>query len=95
MRIAIDLGGTNVRVASVLPDGQFGRILSEPCLATGSETEVLEQLYRLIDDLFCPEVDGIGIGVPSVVDTEKGIVYNVVGIPSWQEVHLKDLLEAR
>ena len=95
MRIAIDLGGTNVRVASVLPDGQFGRILSEPCLATGSETEVLEQLYRLIDDLFCPEVYGIGIGVPSVVDTEKGIVYNVVGIPSWQEVHLKDLLEAR
>ena len=95
MRIAIDLGGTNVRVASVLPDGQFGRILSEPCLATGSETEVLEQLYRLIDDLFCHEVDGIGIGVPSVVDTEKGIVYNVVGIPSWQEVHLKDLLEAR
>ena len=95
MRIAIDLGGTNVRVATVLPDGQFGRILAEPSFATGSESEVLEQLYRLIDDLMCPEVDGIGIGVPSVVDTERGIVYNVVGIPSWQEVHLKDLLEAR
>ena len=95
MRIAIDLGGTNVRVATVLPDGQFGKILSEPCHATGSEAEVLEQLYRLIDDLFCPEVDGIGIGVPSVVDTDRGSVYNVVGIPSWKEVHLKDLLEAR
>ena len=95
MRIAIDLGGTNVRVATVLSDGQFGQILSEPCLATGSENEVLEQLYRLIDDLFGPEVDGIGIGVPSVVDTTRGIVYNVVGIPSWKEVHLKDLLEAR
>ena len=95
MSIAIDLGGTNVRVATVLSDGQFGQILSEPCLATGSENEVLEQLYRLIDDLFGPEVDGIGIGVPSVVDTTRGIVYNVVGIPSWKEVHLKDLLEAR
>ena len=95
MRIAIDLGGTNVRVATVLSEGRFGRILAEPSLATGSESEVLEQLYRLIDDLMCPEVDGIGIGVPSVVDTERGIVYNVVGIPSWQEVHLKDLLEAR
>ena len=95
MRIAIDLGGTNVRVATVLSDGQFGRILAEPSLAEGSETEVLEQLYRLIDDLMSPEVDGIGIGVPSVVDTARGIVYNVVGIPSWQEVHLKDLLEAR
>ena len=95
MRIAIDLGGTNVRVATVLSDGSFGRILSEPCLSSGSEEEVLGQLYRLIDALFCPEVDGIGIGVPSVVDTDRGIVYNVVGIPSWKEVHLKDKLEAR
>lgn len=95
MRIAIDLGGTNVRVATVLSDGSFGRILSEPCLSSGSEEEVLGQLYRLIDALFCPEVDGIGIGVPSVVDTDRGIVYNVVGIPSWKEVHLKDMLEAR
>ena len=40
MRIAIDLGGTNVRVATVLPDGQFGKILSEPYHATGSEAEL-------------------------------------------------------
>ncbi len=95
MRIAIDLGGTNVRVASVVPGGKVVRVLVEPSLSTGSEEEVLEQLYRLIDDLMSPEVDGIGIGVPSVVDTEQGIVYNVVGIPSWKEVHLKDLLENR
>ena len=95
MRIAIDLGGTNVRVATVMADGRIGDILSEPTLATGTEQEVLGQLYRLIDKLLTPEVDGIGIGVPSVVDTDLGIVYNVVGIPSWQEVHLKDLLEAR
>ena len=37
----------------------------------------------------------IGIGVPSVVDREKGIVYNVVNIPHWEEVHLKEILEAR
>lgn len=36
----------------------------------------------------------IGIGVPSVVDREKGIVYNVVNIPHWEEVHLKEILEA-
>ena len=95
MRIAIDLGGTNVRVASVVPGGNVVRVLVEPSLSTGSEGEVLEQLYRLIDDLMSPEVDGIGIGVPSVVDTERGIVYNVVGIPSLKEVHLKDLLEKR
>ncbi len=95
MRIAIDLGGTNVRVATVLPGGQVERIISEPCRSKGSEEEVLEHIFSLIDELMTPEVDGIGIGVPSVVDTDKGIVYNVVGIPSWKEVHLKDRLEER
>ncbi|MBR5175173.1 MAG: ROK family protein [Bacteroidales bacterium] len=95
MRIAIDLGGTNVRVATVLPNGNIGRIVSEPTLSSGSERVVLEQLFRLIDTLITPDVDGIGIGVPSVVNTEEGIVYNVVGIPSWQEVHLKEILEDR
>ena len=95
MRIAIDLGGTNVRVATVLPGGHVGRILAEPCLSSGTEEEVLEQIFRMIDELMTPEVDGIGIGVPSVVDTDKGIVYNVVGIPSWKEVYLKDRLEEK
>ena len=95
MRIAIDLGGTNVRVATVLPGGQVERIISEPCRSKGSEEEVLEHIFSMIDELMTPEVDGIGIGVPSVVDTDKGIVYNVVGIPSWKEVHLKDRLEDR
>lgn len=29
------------------------------------------------------------------MDAARGIVYNVVGIPSWREVYLKDLLEKR
>ncbi len=95
MKIAIDLGGTNVRAATVLKGGELGRVLAEPCRSDGSEGEVLSQLYRLIDNLITSEVDGIAIGVPSVVDTDKGIVYNVVGIPSWKEVHLKELLEAK
>ena len=95
MRIAIDLGGTNVRAASVFQAGKIGRIVAEPCRSDGTEEEVLEQLCSLIDGLMGPEVDGIGIGVPSVVDIERGIVYNVAGIPSWQEVHLKDIVEAR
>ena len=39
------------------------------------------------------QVDGIGIGVPSIVDPEKGIVYNVANISSWKEIHLKEILE--
>ena len=94
MYIGIDLGGTNIRVATI-QDGKILQMLAEPTCAQGTETVVLEQMARLIGALLTPEVKGIGIGVPSVVDREKGIVYNVVGIPSWKEVHLKDFLEAR
>src|SRR5690625_6274537 len=37
----------------------------------------------------------IGIGVPSVVDPDEGIVYDVQNIPGWEKVHLKDLLEEK
>jgi glucokinase len=40
-------------------------------------------------------VAAIGIGVPSVVDLETGIVYDVQNIPAWTEVPLKQLMEAR
>lgn len=95
MNIAVDLGGTNVRVGLVEED-RIIRLLSEPCHASGPENEVVDQISSMISALLRDgKVKGIGIGVPSVVDVEKGIVYDVIGIPSWKEVHLKELLEAR
>ena len=57
-----------------------------------SEEEVLNEVINAINEVFDDEVKGIGVGVPSLVDTENGIVYDVQHIPSWQEVHLKDIL---
>jgi glucokinase len=56
---------------------------------------VLEVLYQHVDPLVNQSTAAIGIGVPSVVDIEKGIVYNVQNIPSWKEVALKSLMEER
>ncbi|MEO6976968.1 MAG: ROK family protein, partial [Mucilaginibacter sp.] len=52
-------------------------------------------VYFVVDKLIDNDVKAIGIGVPSVVDVELGIVYDVVHIPSWKEVHLKQILEAK
>jgi glucokinase len=48
---------------------------------------------ELIRPLTKYPVKGIGIGVPSVVDVSKGIVYNVMNIPSWEEVALRDIIQ--
>lgn len=91
--IAIDLGGTHVRAARIT-NGIIEQTIKEKCNATGSENEVLQQLCKLIDAVINKDVERIGVGVPSVVDYSRGIVYDVQNIPSWKEVHLKSYLEA-
>lgn len=94
MKLAIDLGGTNIRIAQV-EDGRCLNKVSVPCLSQADSSTVLRQLFQLIESEMNERVEGIGIGVPSVVDTEEGIVYNVANIASWKEVHLKAILEDR
>ena len=92
MIIGVDLGGTNVRVGLVENDRithPFNRLLQQK----ESLSATLSQLIALIKPLTNYAVSGIGIGVPSVVDIERGIVYNVANIPSWEEVALRDILE--
>ena len=94
MRIGVDLGGTNVRVGLV--DGNhIVKMVAERCKADRPEQEVIDHIVSLIGQVMTPEVERIGIGVPSVVDSQQGIVYNVIGIPSWHEVHLKSIMEQR
>ena len=94
MRIVIVLGGTNIRVARV-ENGMIVAKVTASCPAKEDEQTVLHALEKLIGQLICPEVESIGIGVPSIVDSKEGVVYNVANIPAWKEVPLKQLLEAR
>ncbi len=92
--IGVDVGGTNAR-AGLVCNQQLEEVSSIAINPDGSAEEVLDQLCGLIDRTMPKDVDGVGIGVPSVVDIATGIVYDVQNIPSWQEVPLKSILEAR
>lgn len=92
--IGIDLGGTQVR-AGIVNEKSITSMVSAPIPASGTAEVVLEVLYQQVDNLINSSIKAIGIGVPSVVDLEKGIVYDVQNIPSWKEVNLKSLMEAR
>lgn len=91
LKIGIDMGGTNIRAALVDENGIVRKTVV-PCPAKEESGVVLETLKELIASIITPEVETIGVGVPSVVDVQNGIVYNVANIPSWTEVHLKDFL---
>ncbi|MFZ2054649.1 MAG: ROK family protein [Candidatus Aminicenantales bacterium] len=92
--IGVDLGGTKVGIGRV-EEGRIVRHVTTAVNAHASEEEVIEEVGEAIARVFDPGVAGIGVGVPSVVDVEKGIVYDVQNIPSWKEVPLKEILERR
>lgn len=94
MKLAIDLGGTNIRIGQIA-NGVILKKIVIPCPSKESYQEVLSQIESLIEQMMNKQIEGIGIGVPSVVNSEKGIVYNVANIPSWKEVHLKKVLQDR
>lgn len=91
--IGVDIGGTTIKGGRI-----EGNIIAEQLTVDTNALEgghyTLNVLKGLIDQLKTSGTEAIGIGVPSVVDRERGIVYNVQNIKNWDEVHLKSLLEA-
>ncbi len=92
--IGVDLGGTSIRAGKVV-DEKITHISKLPTPSLGSVEDVVNQIFNVIDPCFDAATLSIGVGVPSVVDVEKGIVYDVTNIPSWKSVPLKELLENR
>lgn len=90
--IGVDIGGTKILAArikgNIIEDSKKRLVSSK-----GTEEQVIQEVISTIEEVFDDSVSGIGVGVPSIVDVEKGIVYDVHNIPSWKEVHLKQILE--
>jgi len=90
--IGVDLGGTNVRTGRVF-NGEIEDIFSRKISSEAFEQIVLDEVIESIHKVFDNSISAIGVGVPSVVDPEKGIVYDVQNIPSWKRVELAKILE--
>ncbi len=92
MKLGIDLGGTSVRIGQLVD----GKLVDKATAVSPSKLNLADSILYL-KEFIAPYVsegtEGIGIGVPSVVDVKQGIVYHVTNIPAWQEVPLKAILE--
>lgn len=94
MYIGIDLGGTNIAGGLVHKDGSVVEIKSVP---TGKERgfeAVSADILRLIKDLIkiAPEaVEGVGIGVPGVVDKNLSMIYYCTNL-GWYDQNLGESL---
>jgi glucokinase len=92
--IGVDLGGTNVR-AGRIEQGRIVALEKNPTFGQAAADVVVEEICKTIAVVFRPGITGIGVGVPTIVDVKRGIVYSANNIPSWHNVPLKKLLEKR
>ncbi|MGB9641464.1 MAG: ROK family protein [Anaerolineales bacterium] len=99
--IGCDLGGTNLRAAVVdVDEGIVYHQQSVPTLAREGHQAVMHRMADLIDNTIQAagftksEIKGVGIGVPGVLDLEKGetlFLPNLSG--TWPHVPLRDTIE--
>jgi glucokinase len=92
--LGLDIGGTGIK-GGVLVNGHLKDIRSIPTPALKSKAFILETIANFIETYVHYDFIGIGVGIPGLVDTEKGIVLGLANIPSFQHVELKKFLTER
>lgn len=86
--LAVDMGGTNLRVAIVGGDGSIKEKLKE---TTGGDH--LELLLRMIKKIYRPEIESIGIAVAGVLNNRRTGVFKSPNIPSIEGLDLINFIK--
>ena len=77
--LAIDIGGTNTRLAVVNESFQIEQCVIKPTVCNDKE-KFMQNIIDGIHELNLEGVEAIGAGVPGVVDREKGIILNLPNV---------------
>ncbi len=98
--IGIDLGGTNLRAGIVdVQSGEVTALLATPTRAREGHDAVMERMADLIRTVVTSSqapIEGVGIGVPGVLDLEQGTVVFLPNLPDrWENVPLSATISNR
>jgi glucokinase len=93
--LAVDFGGTNIRVAhfdhpSTPPTTQ----IKKPTLASEGPERVLQRLKDAISELMPDNGEPISIGVaaPGPLNPYEGIIHSAPNLPGWKDIPLRQQL---
>ncbi len=98
--IGVDIGGTFTKIALI---SKTGKILTKINLRTASypKKQLIKKIIASIKEILSKKklstnrVKGIGVGLPGLIDSKKGVVRYLVNIPGWKKVPLKRIFEKR
>ncbi len=100
LAIGVDLGGTNVRLALVGAGGIVGERRRHPTEVARGRDHVLARLADAVRAAAAgvppgAVLAGVGIGVPGVIDHERGVVVASANFPGWRDVSIREELSRR
>ena len=94
--IGIDFGGTSIKMG-VVKGAEV--IAHAPSIATqeyGNPDQLIEAIAQFVNMLRLnhPEVQALGMGMPGFVNFYQGTVYTLTNVPGWNNVPVRDMLQA-
>jgi glucokinase len=98
--IGVDMGGTNLRIAAITTEGKLlEKITLGVKVALGRDYvigEMCEAIHRLTAQYrTAGRFVGAGIGVPGIIDVEKGMMRKSANLPGWSDYPVRDEIERR
>ncbi|MCD7899132.1 MAG: ROK family protein [Bacteroides sp.] len=60
-----------------------------------TKKEIIDKMLTMIESLFTSRVKGIGISLPTKLNPDKGIVYDLSQIPHWKNIRIKTIIEEK
>jgi len=93
--IAVDLGGSQLRIAKVQQGGQIHWQRSVSTINEGQPSQVIDQIQALVVSQPDTDICGIAVAAPGPLDTRTGTVLCIPTLAGWENVQLTRLLEER
>ena len=97
--IGIDVGGTTIKGAAVTSEGKMFKTFTVPVSKYEKGVEVMERLAQAVNDYIAENkdeigtIEGIGMGIPGVIDSKKGVVCASANLPLWTDLKVKEIIE--
>ena len=98
--IGVDLGGTNLRIAAVGPQGNLLEKITLGTRVALGRDRVVHDMCDAIERLASEHrrggsLLGIGIGVPGIIDMRTGMVHESPNLPDWTDYPVRSEIERR
>ena len=98
--IGIDIGGTSIKGAIV---NDTGKVLTRFAMDVNKNASGEDEVNRFCDVMIKSindydnsiKLEGIGIGMPGILDMDKGVVITSPNLPKWNGLHISKLISKR